>query len=235
MYRFRIQLCMCVCLAAALGGCWDSVIRDTTFDRQGWGGPKLDYSLASDGMITIKSGMLMNKDFRWAESEFSFEFLDRRDLIWGIRLMDTVFATQRREALRNTRLKIGDDVFVVGKDLPADQLWKFDTVLDAELRRDEKSRGYKVLDGVWYERILDSGKTGVRVSAPCDVRIKPNTWNTFSAKIAGGKFVFALNGVENRGVIQIDQRTNGRLGIFVRADGPLLIRNLRLGPPAEPK
>ena len=235
MYRFRILAVVCVLLVAALGGCWNSARREISFDQHGWGGPKLEYSIERDGLISIKSGMLINEDFRWAESEFSFDFLDRRDLVWGVRLLDSVFAAARREALRNTRLKIGDREFVVGKDLPAGQLWKFDTVLDAEFRRDKNSRGYKVLDGVWYERILDNGRTGVRVSAPREVRIKPNAWNTFRAKVTGGKFVFSVNGVEGRGVIQIDQRTNGRLGIFVGADGPLLIRNLRLGPAAKPK
>lgn len=235
MVRFRIQAVVCVSLAAVLGGCWGAAGREMNFDRHGWGGPKLEYSTERNGLVTVKGGMLTNEDFRWAESEFSFDFLDRRDLVWGVRLMDSVFAKPRREALRNTRLKIGDREFVVGKDLPADQLWKFDTVLDAEFRRNKNSRGYKVLDAVWYERILDSGKTGVRVSAPREVTIKPNTWNTFRAKITGGKFVFAVNGVEGRGVIQIDRRANGRLGIFVSADGPLLIRNLRLEPVVKPK
>ena len=235
MDRFRVPVVVCVLGAAAIFGCWGCAQNEISFDRHGWGGPKLEYSSGSGGQMTVKSGMLMNEEFRWAESEFSFEFLDQRDLVWGIRLLDSVFAAARREALRNTRLKVGDREFVLGKDLPADQMWKFDTVLDAEFRRDKTSQGYKVLDGVWYERIQESGKTGLRVTAPREVRIKPNAWNTFKAKISGGKFVFSINGVQGRGAIQVDRRTNGRLGIFVGSGGPLLIRDLRLGPAAEAK
>ena len=235
MVRFRVQTVICVSLAAALGGCLGSARHEIDFDRQGWGGPKLEYSAEADGLITVKSGMLISEDFRWAESEFSFDFLDRRDLAWGVRLMDSVFAAQRREALRNTRLKIGDREFVVGKDLPADQLWKFDTVLDAEFRRDKKGSGYKILDAVWYQRILDSGRTAVRVAAPSKAAIKPSTWNTFHARVSGGKFVFTVNGVGGGGAIEVDRRANGRLGIFVTSDGPLLIRNVRLVPANKPK
>jgi len=219
---------ICCGLLVAAAGCRTNT--GIEFDQRGWGGPGLEYALGGqDNTITIKRGMLLNEDFRWAESEFSFEFLDRRDLVWGFRLLDAVFRAARREALRNTRVKIGDRVFVLGKDLPADQMWKFDTVLDIEFTRDKKGRAYKVLDGVWYETILDSGKQGVRISATRDVRIKANGWNTFSAKVVGGKLTYSLNGEPGRGVLQIDRRTNGRLGIFVGSGGHLVIRNLRLG------
>ncbi|MFH1732146.1 MAG: hypothetical protein ABIF82_10935 [Planctomycetota bacterium] len=230
MKRFAFAAICCGLLIAA-AGCRTNT--ETKFDGRGWGGPGLEYALGGqDNTITIKSGMLMNENFRWAESEFSFEFLDRRDLVWGIRLLDAVFSAARREALRNTRVKIGDRVFVLGKDLPADQMWKFDTVLDVEFTRDKKGKAYKVLDGVWYETILDSGKQGVRISATRDVRIRANAWNTFSAKVAGGKLTYSLNGEPGQGALQIDPRTDGRLGIFVGSGGPLVIRNLRLG--AEP-
>jgi len=227
-----VAICCGVFIAAA--GCRTNT--GIKFDRRGWGGPGLEYALGrQDNTITIKSGMLMNENFRWAESEFSFEFLDRRDLVWGFRLLDEVFRAARRDALRNTRVKMGDRVFVLGKDLPAGQMWKFDTVLDVEFRRDRKGKAYKVLDGVWYEAILDSGKQGVRISATRDVMIKATAWNTFSAKVAGGKLIYSLNGEPGRGALQIDRRTNGRLGIFVGRGGPLVIRNLRRGAQPPPK
>lgn len=232
MKRFAFVAICCGLLIAAAGCRTNTEIK---FDERGWGGPGLEYTLGGqDNTITIKAGMLMNKDFRWAESEFSFEFLDRRDVVWGFRLLDAAFSAARGEALRNTIVKIGDRVFVLGKNLPADKMWKFDTMLDVEFTRDKKGRAYKVLDGVWYETILDSGRKGPRISATRDVRIKANGWNTFSARIAGGKLTYSLNGEPGRGALQIDPRSNGRLGIFVGSGGHLMLRNLRLGAKPPP-
>ncbi len=233
MNRHVFLLAACAALLATAVGCKSHEMK---FDRHGWGGPSLEYDRQAKGTtIILRSGMLVNKDFRWAESEFQFEFLDRRDLAWGIRLLDTVFSEGRRKALRDTRVKIGDQTFVLGKDLPPEQLWKFDTVVDVQLRRDKKSRGYKVLDGVWYESFLEDGRTGVRIRAVRDVRVKPNTWNRMRVTVDGGKVSFRINDEPDKGALQVDQRANGRLGIFLEAGGPLLIRNLQLGPPPAAK
>jgi len=217
-------------LLLAAAGCVGTGGRDDIhFDSGGWGGPNLKYE-SDDGTIEIESGMLINRDFRWADSEFSFEFFDTRALVWGFRLLDVVFSTVRREALCNTRVKIGNREFILGKDLPPEQMWKFDTVLDAEVGPDKNGRAYKLLDAVWYERILDGGKLGVRISAPHDLEVKRDAWNTFSVSIVRGKFEYSINGEPGSArALQVDPRANGRLGIFLRQGGPLLIRNLRLG------
>jgi hypothetical protein len=223
-------------LLAATAGCKGSGgVKDFDFDSHGWGGPNLTYRFdAAAKIIRIDSGMLVNRDFRWAESQFSFEFLDTRDLVWGFRLLDVVFSPMRHEALRTTRVKIGEREFVPGRNLPPGQMWKFDTVLDVEFRPETSGGTYKVLDGVWYESIMDNGKFGVRVTAPHAARIKQNAWNTFSARIVRGKLEYQINGEPGQGTFQIDARTNGRLGMFVQAGGPLLIRNVRLGAQSGP-
>lgn len=224
---------ICCGLLVAAAGCRTN--PGIKFDRRGWGGPGLVYTLGGkDNTITIKRGMLMNENFRWAESEFSFEFLDQRDLVWGMRLLDDVFLAQRRRDIRSARTIIltGSKTSVPGSKLPNDQLWRlwvFDRVLDIAFTRREKGIGYKVLGGVCKQRILPGGLRAVEVKSGHDVRLKQNGWNSFSAKIVGGKFSYVLNGQPGRGTFQVDPRTNGRLGMFVGGGGPLVIRNLRLG------
>jgi diadenosine tetraphosphatase ApaH/serine/threonine PP2A family protein phosphatase len=234
MRRARWAVLLCALLGATLAGCNGTQgALDIRFDDRGWGGPNLEYSVdsATKG-IRIERGMLINKDFCWAGSEFSFEFLDTRDLVWGFRLLDEVFAAARREALRTAKVKIGDREFVPGRGLPADQMWKFDTVLDAECRPEKDGKTYKVLDVVWYESILENGRLGVRVSAPYEVRIRPQVWNKFSAQIVNGKLTYAVNGEACKSPLQMDKRMNGRMGIFVLKGGPLCVRNIQLGAPA---
>ena len=193
----------------------------------------MKYSLAPVGnVMKIESGMLVNRDFRWAESEFSFEFLDSRDLIWGIRLLDRVFRPARRRELRRARtiVKTGPKTFTSGSKLPPDQLWrfwKFDRMLDVAFLQQRKGTGYKVLAGSWKERIFDTGLDAVEIEDGHKVKIKRNAWNKFSAKIVGGKLTYLLNGEAGSGSFQVDPRTNGRLGIFVHQGGPLYIRNLK--------
>ncbi len=228
---------LCGCLVVTVAGCRSPAVQaDFQFDARGWGGPDLKYALdPSTNTITVHRGMLVNEDFRWAESRFSFEFRDRSDLVWGLRLLDRVFRGVRRADLRNTRtvVKTGPRTFVSGKDLPPDErwrLWKYDRMLDVAFVSAKKGTGYKVLGGWWYEHILGDGLAAVKVEGAHDVRIKRNAWNTFSASTLGGKFTYTLNGRPGSGSFQLDRRTNGRLGIFVKHGGPLCIRNLKFLP-----
>lgn len=214
--------------------------HDFAFDRHGWGGPDLKYTIAPVGnVIKIESGMLVNKSFRWADSEFSFEFLDNRDLVWGFRLLDLVLRPTRRRELRSqqTLVKLGPKRFVSGSRLPPGELWrlwKFDLVLDLAFVHRQKGVGYKILAGWWKERFLDNGGEAVQLEGGHDVRMRRNDWNTFCAKVTRGKLTYTLNGRPGSGWFQVDLRTNGQLGIFVHQGGPLYIRNVRLGPP-EPE
>lgn len=218
---------LCVLLLAA--GCAGSTDSDgMRFDKDGWGGPNLKYVMNhSTGTIRVDSGMLMNEAFRWRGGEMSFEFLDSPEVVWGVRLLDLAYSAQRREELLRTWARIGDKRFPLGKDLPPDQMWKFDMALDIDLRLDKEGRGYKVLTGCWYEEILDGGRMGVLVSGTQTVDIKRDAWNTFSAKVADGQFRYAING-RTGGPLRLDPRMNGRAGIFVTSGGPFLIRNLKL-------
>ena len=227
--RFLVLSCLLALLAAGCNGLGER--DDFTFDGRGWGGPNLKYStVSSEKLIKIERGMLVNEDFRWAENEFSFEFLDSRDLVWGIMCLDSVFQEGRHEELsKRTMSKISDGVYVPGKKLPPNQLWKYDVALDAMFIPDREGRGYKVLNIISYEQFIDQGRQAVRVVTTHNVRIRPDAWNTVSAKFHGGRLTYSING-EPGGGAQVDQRANGRLGILVRAGtGPLLIRNVRLG------
>ncbi len=228
---------VCGVFAVAVAGCrgGGGGVGAIDFDSHGWGGPNLAYALEDGGKtIRLESGMLTSRDFRWADSQFSFEFFDARGAVWGFRLLDTVFSSARHDALRNTRVRIGDKEFAPGKSLPLDQMWKFDTVLDVEFRADKSGGSYKVMDGEWYESVLENGKLGVRVSGSHDVTIRENAWNTFSARIVGGKLLYEINGRPGSGALQVDARVNGLFGIFVQEGGPLLICNLRLGAKKTP-
>jgi len=226
---FLVLSCLLALLAAGCNGLVER--EDFSFDGKGWGGPNLKYStVSSENLIRIEQGMLVNADFRWAENELSFEFLDSRDLVWGIMCMDSVFQEGRRDELsKRTMSKVGDGVYVPGRKLPPDQLWKYDVALDAMFIRDQEGRGYRVLNIISYEQFIDQGRQAVRVVTTQNVGIRPNAWNTFSARFRAGKLTYSING-EPGGGAQVDQRANGYLGILVRAGtGPFLIRNLKLG------
>ncbi len=194
-----------------------------------WGGLKPVYSIdPQDGSICLEQGILIRQDFRWADAEFSFEFLDTPALVWNLYLFDDAFLEARRKEVRTGYFKIGDKLFVPGKNLPEDQLWKFDVVVDIEFRDDEKAGRYKVADAVWYPSFLESGKLAYRVKATHDVRIEPQRWNKFRAKISGGILIYWVNDAPGAGTLQVDRRANGRMGFLASKGGPLRIRNLRL-------
>jgi len=227
-----------VCLAVCLLGCESAEVKSFHFDGAGWGGPGLQYTAdAAADTIQLAQGMLVNEKFRWAESSFSFEFLDRQDLVWGFRLFDDVFQPERRKNLQSsTMVKVGPKKYVPGRKLTAEQIasyWQNDVVAEVALQRDVSGRRYKVLAGWWDERILEAGASAVRVEGVQEVHLKPGTWNTFSAQIACGKLTYAINGQPGIGTIQVDPRCGGRLGFFVEKGGPLLIRHLKLGAPAD--
>ena len=229
MKPLHLAVLACCLAAASAAGCNNAPKKHAfEFDAQGWGGPKLKYKLTSNNnMIRIERGMLMNKDFRWAGRRFSFEFLDRRDLVWGFRLLDQEFTGLRRDAFRNTMFKIGDKKYVPGKRLPEDQMWKFDTVVDVLFLIDEKGRSYKVLDAVWYQGLQKNGKLNYRVKATHDVRVRRDTWNTFTVELVGGKVMYWVNGKPGSGTFQVNLRLNGRLGIYVEKGGWLYVRNVK--------
>lgn len=196
-----------------------------------WGGPKLVYSVdPQDGSICLERGILIHRSFRWADSEFSFEFFDTPALVWNLYLFDDAFLEARRKELRTGYFKIKDKVFVPGKDLPEDQLWKFNVVVDIEFRDDEKAGRYKVADAVWYQSFHESGKLAYRVKGTHDVRIEPQRWNKFRAKVSGGALTYWVNDVPGAGTLQVDKRANGHIGFFVSKGGALRIRNLKMTP-----
>ena len=200
-----------------------------TFAPKDWEGPGLKYTIdRSANTLKIESGMLMHKTFRWAGSRFSFQFLDSKDLVWGIRLLDSVFKTSRREALRSDWIKLGDKKFRLGEKLPEGQLWKFDVVLHATFSPDDRPKSYRVLDASWHRRALRKGVRALRLSGRFDVSIKRDAWNHMSVSIADGKLTYSVNGTHGERRLELDPETNGRLGIFVDAGGPLEVRNLRL-------
>jgi len=234
MKRFAFVTICCGLLAATAGCRTDTGIQ---FDERGWGGPGLEYTLGGqDNTITIKAGMLMNKDFRWAESEFSFEFLDRRDLVWGVVLLDSVFAGARLEDLRRKNLsKTREGRYRLGRELSAGELWKYDMVADLMFAADSAGRSYKVLSVLSYERFLDGGTQGVLLRGVHDVRVTRNAWNKLTVKVEKGKLTYTVNGRPGQGVIQVDPRANGRLAILgYKKTGPLRIRNLQLGAKSPP-
>ncbi len=219
---------VCASAAALSVGC---ISAAPEFGSNGWGGPTPIYStVPGDGSIRLDQGILVHRDFRWADAEFSFEFFDAPALVWGIYLFDDVFLAARRQALRGGYFKIGDKVFVPGKNLPAEHLWKFDAVVDMMFRDDEKAGHYKVADAVWYQSFYESGKVAYRVKATHDVRIEPQTWNRFRGKMSGGMLTYWVNDVPGASTLQVDKRANGRLGFFVSKGGPLRVRNLKLTP-----
>ena len=234
MKAFGLAGLLCIVLSAGATGCRNSAVEGAIpFDNDGWGGPNLAYTYdRAKDCFTVRNGMLMSRDFRWAGSDFSFEFLDTRELVWGFRLLDKVFSAERRAALG--LVKIGEKKYAFAKDLPADQMWKFDTMLDVVFTLDTRGRGYKVLVQNGYVRLLDRGRRGARVRVTHDVRIKRNTWNRFSARVAGGKITYSINGEQAATPLQVDARADGRLGVYLETGGPLLIRNLKLSAGSTP-
>jgi hypothetical protein len=221
------------CLGMGLAGCTSlDGGRDIRFDRAGWGGPNLSYSHDAEGkLFTIRSGVLINETFNWNGSTISFEFLDKPDLVWGFVLTDRQFQSERRQALNDTWVKTASKEFKKGRDLDAEQLWLFDRVAEVQFLREPASQGYKVFDGWAHERIIVANNLAVKVKAAHDANIRRGTWNQLTLRIANGKLTYTLNGQPGAGGLQLDQRTNGRFGIFVTKDGPLLIRNLTLNAP----
>ena len=230
MPSFRRVILFFVVAAVGAGCVGPGPVEEFKFDARGWGGAGLEYTFdpVADS-IAVRSGMLVREGFRWAESEFAFEFLDARDLVWGFRLMDSEFAEARRAALRDQRFTIGGKEFTPGRDLPADQLWKFDVVVEAVVVAEPKGRAYKVLDAEWCGRLPEDGRTGVGLSARLDLQVRRGAWNTFRARVRKGEMTCWVNGREGSGTLQVDPRANGRLGLFVATGGPLRIRKLRLG------
>jgi len=222
---------VCGLLVLAAAGCnGPSRKKDFEFDGSGWGGADLEHrSSPSTGTFQIESGLLLNRDFRWADSEFSFDFFDTPDLKWNLVLLDSVFLSARRKDLRDTWIKTAPKKFELGKDLGPAQLWVFDRVAEMGFRRDQKGTTYKVLDAWWYPRIRDEGRQAdVRLKLVYDVRVRRSSWNTFRAKVAGGRLTYWVNGEAGKDPITIDARANGRLGIFVQKGVPLRLRNFRL-------
>jgi hypothetical protein len=223
---FTALLCCAVLMSA---GCTTSTVeRDIEFDSSGWGGPNLNYTHdANAKLLSVKSGVLVNKAFRWSGSKISFEFLDRSDLAWGFVLTDLQFRAERRRALDQTWVKIAPKEFKKGRDVSAEQLWVLDRVAEVKFLKEAGGRGYKAFAGWSFSRIGAEGKDAVRVGARHDAGIKRSAWNKITISITGGKLTYTLNGRQGAGGMQIDPRTNGRFGIFVLKDGPLQIRNLQ--------
>ncbi len=225
-------LCGLLMIAAGCGSTPPQ--HDFRYDNRGWGGPDLKYAVTPLGnVIRLDSGMLVNRDFRWAEEEFSFEFLDSRDLVWGIRLLDLVFRPARRQQLCSGRqlFATASGEFVVGNRLSPSEywrLWEHDRVLDLAFVPDKQGQRYKILVGSWKEAYLENGLKAVEVGGTLQVNIHPDIWNTFSAKIVRGQLTYTVNGQPGPSPIRLDPRSNGQLGIFVRQGGPLCIRNLKL-------
>jgi hypothetical protein len=235
MSRTTLLSVFCLCVLACCGCNGPRARTDFDFGPGGWGGADLEFSRnPADGSLAIKSGMLVNRDFRWADSQFSLDFKDKPDLVWGFRLLDDTFRDMRRRDLLQSRtvIKTGPDKFYTGSNLPASEIWRlwpYDRVLDVAFVRDKDGRGYKVFGGWWQERILGEGLAAVKVEGAHDVRLKRNSWNRLTVTIQNGKITYKLNGKPGKGGFQVDPRANGRLGIAVHQGGPLVIRNLNLG------
>lgn len=216
-------------LAGALGGCV-STKNDFSYDKNGWGGADLKYVAGPDG-IQLDSGLMVNRDFRWAGGEVSFEFLDRPDIFWGIYFLDLTFRAERRAKITgDTQLVHTQDGTFVGMKLPKSQywtLWPFDKVMRFVFCSDGTT---KIMEAEWYTALLEDHLTACRASSSRPADIQPG-WNTMRIRIENGQCAYWLNGKENViGTIRIDSRYNGQFGFFVKSGGPLLIRNLQMTP-----
>jgi len=235
MSRVCCAVALCGLVTLALAGCNSAPTKKGfEFDNSGWGGAGVKYEAdPAQEAFKVQSGLLLNRDFRWADSEFSFDFFDTPDVKWTLVLLDSVFLEARRKDLHDTWIKTAPKKFELGKDLGPAQLWVFDRVAEMKFRRDRKGASYKVLDAWWYPRIRDEGRQAdIRLKLVYDVRLRRNSWNTFRAKITRGKLTYWVNGEQGKDPFEIDRRANGRLGIFVQPGVPLRLRNVRLGPAA---
>jgi len=229
---------LCCLLAVSGAGCNDAPVRaDFDFNKDGWGGPFLEYTFnPQTDTYRITSGALVSRDFRWANSQVSFQFLDKSKMVWGLVLLDHAFGKARREWMHEGWIKIAPGNFKPGKNLRYQKLWLYDRVAELTFRHGGEGRAYKVLDAWWDNQFID-GQRSIRLRAEQALRVKRNTWNTLSVQIERGVLTYALNGQPCRKEerLKIDPRANGRLGMFVYKDGgPLLIRNLKLAAPGRP-
>ncbi|MFO7899491.1 MAG: hypothetical protein R6V58_10590 [Planctomycetota bacterium] len=234
----RRPILFCV-LVALLAGCKTAPPTDFEFDRHGWGGPDPQYTRRpeSDG-LELKPGVVFKQEFRWQDSTFSLEFLDKPDQVWGVVLTDFTFRGKRRRALDKTVIRTpGPKQFYLGRELGIDQLWPKYRVAELTLRRGGEGRPYKILDCWWHHDVID-GKQNVRLTTTHDLRVRPNKWNELTVAVRRGRLTYTLNGrpCGEARALQIDPEANGRVGFFVyKNDGPLMLRNLRFGSgaPAE--
>jgi len=238
MNRAIVAVGLCALLILGAAGCNGTksnglLAEDFTFDGSGWGGLNLKYAhVRGSGELSLASGVLFDRDFRWRNSEFSFEFFDRPDLVWGIVLLDDQFREERRRLLENTVIKTAPSTYDPAHKSAAEYLWTFDRVLEIQLVPVSSGLGYKVLRGWWKSRILKGGVEAVQTSGTKGARIRRNAWNSFRMKVSAGEVEYAINGVvcAEAHRLQVDRRTDGRLGLFVyQKGGPLLIRKLTLG------
>lgn len=232
--RLAILTCLpAVLLSFAAIGC-ASAKNDFDYDKNGWGGDNLKYAVSGD-TIQLGSGMMVNRDFRWAGGEISFEFQDTPDLVWGIKLLDLRFRPERRARICSDKQLVRDQKGAapyVGTKFPKSdywKLWRFDSVFDFKFYADAKVAPYKALGAVWNSSLQEDHVTACVGSNSLPVDIQRNEWNTLRVQIANGECRYWINGVPNPvGQIKIDPRYDGQLAVFVEGGGPLCIRNLRL-------
>ncbi len=236
MYRLRIQVVVCAVIALLAGGCLGATPRhDFPFDESGWGGDNPDYTIDVTGDIVLRGQLLVNRDFRWANNRFSFEFKDSANLIWRLLLFDERFRGERRRKLlgKKSLLRVAGGKPMLGVQVPPDRywtLWSYDIVLAAEFLRDTTGPGYKVFATRWTVQVDDADLSRrAETVANQGVQLIRGGWNKLEVQIQDGNLTYTLNGRKGSGAFQMDSRLRGRLGFSVARGSVLHIRKLKLG------
>jgi hypothetical protein len=222
------------CTALLAAGCPSGQrpvrFEDIEFDERGWAGPDLDYTVEPDGTIVLREGMMVRDGFRWGSGEVSFEFLDHRDLVWGVRFLDGFFRRTRWADLHNAQVKLGTREWKFKGGASAERYLLSDIVAELWFWPDPTPASYKMMHCRWDERILGNGIEAVRVEGRRAANIRRGTWNHIRLRVRDGELTWWINGKPPRtGVkpIRIDSRANGRIGFAVQSTEPLRIRRLQ--------